>query len=86
MLYLGVDDAIVRAANRLDDVELDVVGRRVRFGSPIHWAAVGPPRYRRSISAIRVLQKLNHSPRPRFGEAPFGTNRPALTRVQRRVR
>ena len=36
MLYLGVDDAIVHAANRRDDVELDVVGRNVRFGSPIH--------------------------------------------------
>ena len=35
MLYLGVDDAIVHAANRRDDVELDVVGRSVRFGSPI---------------------------------------------------
>jgi len=28
MLDLGVDDAIVHAANRRDDVELDVVGRR----------------------------------------------------------
>ena len=36
MLYLGVGDAIVHAANRRDDVELDVVGRSVRFGSPIH--------------------------------------------------
>jgi len=36
MLYLGVDDAIVHAANRRDDVELDVVGRSVRFGSPVH--------------------------------------------------
>ena len=36
MLYLGVGDAIVHAANRRDDVELDVVGRRVRFGNPIH--------------------------------------------------
>jgi len=36
MLYLGVGDAIVHAANPRDDVELDVVGRSVRFGSPIH--------------------------------------------------
>jgi cell wall-associated NlpC family hydrolase len=36
MLYLGVGDAIVHAANRRDDVELDVVGRSVRFGNPIH--------------------------------------------------
>ncbi len=36
MLYLGVGDAIVHAANQRDDVELDVVGRSVRFGSPIH--------------------------------------------------
>ncbi len=36
MLYLGVGDAIVHAANRRDDVELDFVGRRVRFGNPIH--------------------------------------------------
>jgi cell wall-associated NlpC family hydrolase len=36
MLYLGVGDAIVHAANRRDDVELDVIGRSVRFGSPIH--------------------------------------------------
>ena len=35
MLYLGVGDAIVHAANRRDDVELDVIGRSVRFGSPI---------------------------------------------------
>jgi cell wall-associated NlpC family hydrolase len=35
MLYLGVDDAIVHAANRQDDVELDFVHRRVRFGNPI---------------------------------------------------
>lgn len=35
MLYLGVGDAIVHAANRRDDVELDVFGRSVRFGSPI---------------------------------------------------
>ena len=36
MLYLGVGDAIVHAANRRDDVELDVVARSVRFGNPIH--------------------------------------------------
>ena len=36
MLYLGVGDAIVHAVNRRDDVELDFVGRRVRFGSPIY--------------------------------------------------
>jgi len=35
MLYLGVDRAIVHAANRRDDVELDFVTRRVRFGDPI---------------------------------------------------
>ncbi len=35
MLYLGVGDAIVHAANRRDDVELDDVGRSVRFGDPI---------------------------------------------------
>lgn len=35
MLYLGVGDAIVHAANRQDDVELDFVQRRVRFGNPI---------------------------------------------------
>ena len=36
MLYLGVGDAIVHAVNRRDDVELDFVGRRVRFGNPLH--------------------------------------------------
>lgn len=35
MLYLGVGDAIVHAANRADDVELDFVERSVRFGNPI---------------------------------------------------
>ena len=39
--------------------------------------------HRRSISAIRVVQRLHHAPHPRFGEARFGTTRPALTRVQR---
>jgi cell wall-associated NlpC family hydrolase len=36
MLYLGVGDAIVHAANRRDDVELDFIGRSVRFGSPFY--------------------------------------------------
>ena len=35
MLYLGVGDAIVHAVNRRDDVELDFVRRKVRFGDPI---------------------------------------------------
>lgn len=35
MLYLGVGDAIVHAANRQDDVELDFVERSVRYGNPI---------------------------------------------------
>ena len=35
MMYLGVGDAIVHAVNRRDDVELDFVRRKVRFGDPI---------------------------------------------------
>jgi cell wall-associated NlpC family hydrolase len=35
MLYLGVGDAIVHAVNRRDDVELDVLRDRVRFGDPL---------------------------------------------------
>lgn len=36
MMYIGVGDAIVQAANPDNDVELSIVSRTVRYGDPAH--------------------------------------------------